>query len=633
MTQDPAADLSRGEQPMLSARAGAEAVSEGFAGGADDYLPKPFRSQDLVDRVAARLSAAAREHASRRSGDAEARRAADVAQLEAALQASNSVAAILDALFNSRLGSGGATVVVMGVLDADENNVRFQYAGAVPGEFRDRYHVAALDTPLVPIDVIKSGEPMVITDTFDLASRYQHVVQETGDKVRACVSQPLRGHDGRVIGSLGLLWPTPREFEPAELDTFAWAAELTQSALDRIRIAHRDHRISVDFQEELLDLDRGSTAAVVAAVYQPAGEAMRVGGDWYLVTPLDHAGKIAVSVGDVVGHGLSAATVMSKLRAAVAATALTEADPAAVLSALDRYAAAVPGARCATVNFAVIETGVDTGVCNDARTGAATMSYTCAGHPYPLVVPPDQRPFYLQEGRRPPVAAWENQPNYNAATAELPPGSLILLYTDGLIERPGEMLDEGFARLREAAAHSADLPVADICAGLLERMAPPGGYTDDVALLALRPCHSTTRSFAAVMRAALTNHAGLRNRLRSWLTTIAVDPQRKHDIVLATGEAVTNAIEHGSLCDPHKTVAVEALLRGDAVAITVSDSGQWSGDSSASHRSHRRGRGLTLINGLADHVDTQRTAQGTRVTLQFHHAVASTLVPPDRGSR
>ncbi len=302
-----------------------------------------------------------------------------------------------------------------------------------------------------------------------------------------------------------MLWPTPREFDPAELD---WAAQIagkmTQSAVDRIRSAQREHRIAVDFQDHLLDLDHGSTAAVVAAVYQPGGEAMRVGGDWYLVVPLKQDGQVAISVGDVVGHGLPAAIAMSRLRAAVAASALTDSDPAAVLATLDRYAATVPGARCATVSYAVIDTGPD------ALTpdGAARISYSCAGHPYPLLVTPDQPPVFLSAGRRPPVAAWESRLKQNTAVHLLPAGSVVLLYTDGLIERPGETLDEGFARLQGAAAYRADLPVGDLCAELLDRMAPPGGYTDDVVLLALRPCHSSARSFATVVPAALSHIAG-----------------------------------------------------------------------------------------------------------------------------
>lgn len=601
---------------MLSARAGAEAVSEGYAGGADDYLPKPFRSQELVDRLAARLAAAARERAGQQQREAELRNTSATAQLDNALQATDSVPGILAALLDSPFGSGDATAVAIGVLDADEGNLRIEYAGAVSAELRDRYHVATLDTPVAPVDVINTGEPLVITDTLGLPPRYHHAAQDTATDVRANVIHPLRGGSGRVIGVLMLIWDAPRNFDAAELEIFARTAEITALAVDRIRNVQRAHRIAVDFQDHLLDLDSGSTAAVVAAVYQPGGEAMRVGGDWYLVVPLRRSGQIAISVGDVVGHGLPAAIVMSRLRAAVAATALTDADPATVLATLDRYAAAVPGARCATVSYAVIETGGET------ADGTASISYICAGHPYPLLVTPDQPPVYLQSGRRPPMAAWENQLADYTAKQELPAGSLILLYTDGLIERPGETLDRGFARLQAAAAYCAHLPVGDICAELLDRMAPPGGFTDDVVVLALRPSHSSTRSFATVLPAALTHIADARHRLRDWLAGIAVDSRREADILLATGEAVTNAIEHGSGSDPRKTVSIEAFVCGGTVTATVSDAGRWSGDSSASLRSRQRGRGLTLINGLPDHVKTTRTAQGTRITLRFDHAVA-----------
>jgi len=603
---------------MLSARAGNEAVSEGYAGGVDDYLPKPFRSQELVERVAARLSAANRERAGQQQREAELRHTSAAAQLDAALQAADSVSGIADALLASPLGSGGAIIVVIGLLDTEENNVRFEYAGPVPAEFRDRYHVATLDTPLVPIDVINTGQRMVITDTLALAPRYGHVVAETADSVRACVSQPLRGHDGNVIGSLGLLWPTPRDFDASELEMFARAAQITQAAVGRVRSAQREHRIAVEFQEHLLDLDRGSTAAVVAAVYQPGGEAMRVGGDWYLVAPLQQPGRIAISVGDVVGHGLPAAIVMSRLRAAVSATALTGANPGAVLSSLDRYAVAIPGARCATVSYAVIDTGQ-----SGMGDRASSISYSCAGHPYPLLVMPDQAPIFLRAGRRPPVAACESQLKSNTAEQELPAGSLLLLYTDGLIERPGETLDEGFARLQAAAAYRAELPIGDFCDELLDRMAPPSGYTDDVVLLAVRPNHCTARSFATVLPAAPVNIPAARHRLRDWLTGIPVDPRREADILLAIGEAVSNAIEHGSGGDSLRTVSIEAFVRDHVVTATVSDTGRWSGDSSASQRSLRGGRGLTMINGLADHVRTVRTAHGTRITLDFHKSVVS----------
>lgn len=599
---------------MLSARAGTEAISEGYAGGADDYLLKPFRSQELVDRIAARLSAVDRERASRRERDVQMRLAAELAELDAALQAADSVAEVLATVLHSPLASAGAASALIGVLDPEGKKVRFEFAGAVTTEFRDRYHLADPDAPLPGVDVIRTGEPMTASDTRDLPPRYWQSGAGSRHNVGAFVLHPLRGATGRVIGVVGWLWPAARVFQAGELDMFRRTAETTESAVDRIRNAAREHRIAVDFQEHLLDLDGSSTAAAVAAVYRPAGEAMRVGGDWYLVVPVDRPSRIATSVGDVVGHGLPAAIAMSKLRAAVAATSLTESDPAAILTALDRYAATVPGARCATVSYALIDTA------------AATISYSCAGHPYPLLIAPDG-PRFLLEGRRPPVAIGSLDTAdaiTAAARCELPAGSVLLLYTDGLIEWPGQTLDKGFARLLEAAAGCADLPVGDICAELLDRMAPPGGYPDDVVLLALRPVHATARSFATVLPAAFEQLAPARHRLREWLKLLDVDTGREAEILLAAGEAITNAIEHGSGCDPTRTVAIEAFVGGGAVTLTVSDSGRWSVDSSASRRSNLRGRGLALINALAEQVDTVRSAQGTRVTLRFDHALAAT---------
>ncbi len=203
------------------------------------------------------------------------------------------------------------------------------------------------------------------------------------------------------------------------------------------------------------------------------------------------------------------------------------------------------------------------------------------------------------------------------ATADLPPGSLILLYTDGLIERAGETLDEGFARLKSAAVGCAGRPAESVCSELLNRMVPSGGYRDDVVVLALRPSHTAARSFATVLPAAPAQIPVGRDRLRDWLNGLAVPARRELDILLATGEAVTNAIEHGSHSEPRKTVSVEAFLREETVSVTVSDTGRWVGDSSASLRSRRRGRGLKLMSGLADRVDTVRSAAGTQVTLEF----------------
>jgi anti-sigma regulatory factor (Ser/Thr protein kinase) len=109
-----------------------------------------------------------------------------------------------------------------------------------------------------------------------------------------------------------------------------------------------------------------------------------------------------------------------------------------------------------------------------------------------------------------------------------------------------------------------------------------------------------------------------------------LDTKTFHDILIATGEAAVNAIEHGSGLDNTKTISLEAFAVPDGITVSVTDTGQWRGDSSASRRSRQRGRGLTLMHGMADRVDTVRSPQGTTVTLHFRRAPAK--IPTTSGA-
>ncbi len=130
-----------------------------------------------------------------------------------------------------------------------------------------------------------------------------------------------------------------------------------------------------------------------------------------------------------------------------------------------------------------------------------------------------------------------------------------------------------------------------------------------MAILAVRPTGTTATSFADTLPADARQMAPLRDRLRGWLAPFGLGSRLEYNIILGIGEALANAIEHGSGHDRHKTVSVEVFARPDAICATVSDTGQWTSDSAASHRSAHRGRGLTLING------TLRTADATRTTV------------------
>ncbi|MFL6126782.1 SpoIIE family protein phosphatase [Actinophytocola sp.] len=602
-------DLASTPVLMLSARAGLESAGEGFAHGADDYLPKPFTSADLLARVTARVNAVARERAARARDDEDSRHVARVAEFQVAMGSVTSIAEALTTLIAFPVAGQEATAAALGV--REDSRIRITYEGQMLPELQDRYHVVGAESPIPLADVIRTGTPIVITDIADADPRYQWTLSDSEDSVRALVIHPIRDALGEVIAAAALLWSHPRSFAPADLEAIRVAMLTTATTVNRALAAEREHRIAVGFQEQLLRLDRGSTAAVIAAVYEPAAEAMRVGGDWYQATPVPDSTKLCVSVGDVVGHGLPAATVMSTLRAATAAATVTDTDPAAVLSVLQRCAAAEPGAHCATVAYAVL----------DAATH--TLGYACAGHPYPLVVLPDGTSRYLKDGRQMPLAASSG----NALTGppghiELPPASLVLLYTDGLIERRGESLDAGFARLAEAAEACATLPAGAVCDELLRRMAPARGYTDDVAILAIRTTGATPDRFVACVPADIHQVPVVRQRMRPWLRDMDLPDDLVYDVLLSTCEALANAIEHGSGSARATTVSVEGAALDDSLSVTVSDSGQWTADSSASRHIALRGRGLTLMNGLADHVDTVRTARGTRVTMTYRRSAA-----------
>ncbi len=591
---------------MLSARAGTEAAGDGFAAGADDYLTKPFTTAELLHRAEGRLSADARQRAHQAEHDARIRQQAAMADMAAAITAAESIPAVLDALLAGPLS---APAVAIGVYDSDTGHVTAHYGGRVKPEVRARYHRFALDAPVPMAHVVATDQPMIVPDTRGLDARYEQLARDVTPGLQAWVIHPLHDDLGAVIGMLALLWPQPQAFDDAALDLFVRAAAITGQALARIASTAREHRIATGFQDHLLDLDRSSTDAVIAAVYQPAAEAMRVGGDWYLATRLG-PGCVGVCVGDVVGHGLPAATVMGKLRAAVTATALSSPDPMHVLETVQRYAATMPGASCSTLAYATIDI-----------TGR-TIDYVCAGHPYPVLVTSDGHSRVLDDGRMPPVAAFGSIGDRSAGHDEVAPGSLLVFYTDGLIERRGESLSDSFARLATVAAGCVSLPVDTVCATLLRQLAPPGGYTDDVVIVALRPAAVTATSFITVLPAAAREMAPLRQGLRDWTNGLHVTASTGQNILVAAGEAVVNAIEHGSGNDPSKTISVEAFATDVAITVSVTDTGQWHGDSAASRRTRQRGRGLTLMHGMADQVDTVRSPQGTTVTLQFRRTRA-----------
>jgi serine/threonine-protein kinase RsbW len=426
---------------------------------------------------------------------------------------------------------------------------------------------------------------------------------------------PLIGADGRratvlplrarntVLGTLLLAEgdPTGRVPEHApehvEPEFLADLAERAGLSLDNARLAERDREVAHTLQRSLLSSDFPADPRYhVVTVYRPAVDSLEVGGDWYDVFTTS-AERVGIVVGDVVGRGLRAASAMGQLRSAVRALAAADAAPAAVLRHMDSFVARFAPGRMTTLAYA--ELALDTG----------ELRYACAGHPPPLLVEPGGAPRFLWHARSGPLGATAAGRERGEASLTVSHGSRLVLYTDGLVERRGQRFDRGLERLAAAAAENWRTPLPALAALLSDVLLPGGGGRDDMCLLALD--FADAPPFRADVPARMSELAGLRAALDGWLGGHGVGDHDRFGIVLATAEAVANAIEHGYLMTEHRAVSVSAQVDGDVVAVRVADAGRWR----PPHAGLHRGRGLALIGRIMDELVIDRGA-GTTVLMR-----------------
>ncbi|MFJ1755479.1 SpoIIE family protein phosphatase [Kitasatospora sp. NPDC088134] len=239
------------------------------------------------------------------------------------------------------------------------------------------------------------------------------------------------------------------------------------AGLARAHRIDRERATALALQRALLGPAR--LPAGFAVHYEPATPPLEVGGDWYDTVPLPD-GRIGLVLGDCVGRGLPAAAVMGQLRSACRALLLQDAAPARVLGALDAFAATVPGAVCTTVFCAVL----------DPATGE--LRHSSAGHPPGVLVGADGGVSLLAGGRSLPLAVRPGEPRPEAVRT-LPAGSVLLLYTDGLVERRRTGITTGIAAAGRALGDALGLPTAELPAHVVRALRPAEGYEDDVAVL------------------------------------------------------------------------------------------------------------------------------------------------------
>jgi len=298
--------------------------------------------------------------------------------------------------------------------------------------------------------------------------------------------------------------------------------------------------------------------------------------------------------------------VMGQLRAVLVEFLLDGDDLATALARLDRFASRVPGARGATVCLALL----------DPTDGSVT--YACAGHPPPLVVSVDGATRYLPVPGGGPLSLAGPAPR--VGTAELAPGDLLLMFSDGLVERTGQDQSVGLGELAEIAATALRVGAPSLMSAdttdrvaelTVERMTRQG-YEDDVTLLAVRLTGEPVADFAADLPAEPGQLSVLRGRLEDWLTAIGASDSDIASIEIGVLEAVTNAVEHAYHAHPAPRRVEAALDEQGRACVTVLDNGRWQ---QPAVDPGRRGRGLLMMRACMDTVEVETAATGTAVLL------------------
>ena len=345
----------------------------------------------------------------------------------------------------------------------------------------------------------------------------------------------------------------------------------------------------------------------LAASYLLADHEQAAGGDWFDAMPLA-GGRVALAVGDVVGHGMVASTVMGQLRAVLRERLLSGAPIEQALRGLDRFAAVLPDAHSTTVCLAVLDLG------------SGWLRYCTAGHPPPLVVSAAGGTRFLPTSGAGPLATGSG---FHPVEERLEVGDLVLFYTDGVIERPGRPAPRSTVELAQAVTdavrHQAGRPGVSAlateraCHGTLELLTRMTGHTDDVTLLAAQ---RTPRPGELRLRLSAEPRAirEVRGELGRWLHGIHARSLDQMFLQHAVGELVTNVVMH-AYRDRALPGGIDVRVRLDdrgVATATVADRGTWREPAGPPSRKS----GLVMARSLVSAMQVDHDDRGTTVTLR-----------------
>jgi serine phosphatase RsbU (regulator of sigma subunit)/anti-sigma regulatory factor (Ser/Thr protein kinase) len=462
-------------------------------------------------------------------------------------------------------------------------------------------------------EVVRTEKPRFITSPEEFARRYPKLWPHIEPlDASAAAYLPLIAQ-GKPIGALGLLYRHKHSFAPQERNLLIALSGSIAQSLQRAILFDQEHDIAQGLQTAMLPRSIPRIpGAQIAVRYRSARLARDIGGDWYDVVAMP-GGRVAVIIGDVQGHDTHAAAVMGQLRIALRAYASEGHPPATVMARGSRFLCELDTDRFATALYAQI----------DPQTGRTCL--VRAGHIDPLVRHPDGSCNRLPTTGGLPLglSAQFGQLDYPVTQAELEPGETLLMFTDGLVERPGTDLDDGLRRLTKALSDGPQ-GVQQLADHLSSVMGAPG-TDDDMALLLFRrdadAAPQTARRFHQHIgpgdpQALAAARTMIRDAVKSWGLAERVD-----EAELAADELITNALVHtdgGAVLTLRMMSEPSRRLR-----IEVHDlASNWPrrrepGDAEVS------GRGLLLVDQLADAWGVEPHGAGKSVWCEFRESAAA----------
>ncbi|MGI5194493.1 SpoIIE family protein phosphatase [Streptomyces sp. CA-288835] len=538
---------------------------------------------------------------------AAARRTTHIGRLNAALAEAVTVRDVVDTVAERVLPLVSATGLFVELVDGD--SLRVAGSAGYSQEFLDHFPERMSLSEHTPVsDAVHHGAPQYLFSRREFRDRYPEFADLafSGGK-NAWAFLPLIA-SGRPVGCLVISFSRPRRFSEEDRALLTALSALIAQALERARLYDAEHTRSQELQRGLLPPVLPSLPAVTAAAhYVPATEGLEVGGDWYDVIPLS-AERVALVIGDVMGHGLSEAATMGRLRTAVHTLVGLELPPDELFSHLNDLVSDLGDDFYATCLYAVYDPADQ--VCTIVR----------AGHPPPALLHPDGTVNFPQLPQNPPLGA--ATPPFETVELTVPEGSLIVLYTDGLVESASRDIDSGMAHLaktltnaempdgRGLGARTADRDadarqLDQLCTALISALVPAKEQTsDDTAVLVART-HALAAGDVAFWELPEDPIAAgqARDHVRHQLTEWHLD-ELIWTTELIASELLGNVIRHA------RGPAQLRLIRSRSLICEVTDGSLTTPHIRRALETDEGNRGLQLIAALTQRWGTRHLSNG-----------------------